>query len=96
MEKPLTVVVQGDEIRFVHDDATAAAFDGVGVFDVRRASTVEPTTRRGRLLWVANLGPVRGPLCAFYGRQEALAWEREQLEEMNVPKPDGVPPCGRG
>ena len=81
------VIVEGDELRFVHEDELAAALADAGEIDVRRASHVEPKKVGGRLYWVADLAPVGGPLGMFVSRDEALEWEREELEAMGIPTP---------
>lgn len=88
--KTRKVFVQGNEVRFVYSDHTMAALQGLGVETVRRASHVEPTKPvgySGIVLWEADMSPVEGGKRHFVTREDALAWEVEELEKMGAPFP---------
>lgn len=75
-----TVRIENGHLQFVYDDALVDLLDE-GAAVVTRASHVEPVPGG----WVADMGPVDGPVlaaaCPFRTRAEALAAERAWLRE---------------
>lgn len=92
----MTVVVVSPEgeIRFVHDDALSEALGDLGQLRAARASDVEPVrSPTWGLVWHADLRRVGGPRAVFVQRAVALAWEKDWLEEHDVPRA-GLPAKG--
>ncbi len=82
-----TVIVgEGGELRFVHDDAVLELLELLGPARADRASTVEPDGENV-ITWVADLRPVGGPRGRFMTRTQALAWEKQWIEEHGIPTP---------
>ena len=89
----LTIVIEGDEIRFVHDDDAAEALASIGPSEIRRASNVEPMTD-GR--WVAVMDAVDGPTLIGSRRSDLIAREVQWLVEHCVPFPINQTTQGTG
>ena len=84
MKPELQVVIQGSEVRFIHDDDLAEALKGLGSAMTRRASHVEPCDGG----WKADLGPVGGPILGPFARHDqALEAETRWLQDNRTPAP---------
>ena len=83
MRPTVTIVIQGGEIRYVHDDDVAEALRDLGPAEIRRASNVEPEGAS----WVADMGPAGGPVVRGPRRSDLIAAEVEWLEANAVPWP---------
>ncbi len=84
MEPEIQIVIQGNEIRFLHDDDLAEALKGLGSATTARASHVEPCGGG----WSADLSPVGGPVLGpFTRRGKALEAEVEWLQQNQTPAP---------
>jgi hypothetical protein len=71
------VISPSGTIRCIYDETIALS--SFGLLAIARGSHVEPTSR-GQ--WLADLGPVAGPVLGpFLHRSEALAAERQWLEQ---------------
>lgn len=79
----ITVVIDGDEIRFVHDDDMAEAMAMIGPSETARASNVEPVGQT----WIADMGAVGGPTFEGPRRSQLIAREVEWLQENGCPFP---------
>lgn len=95
MTKEYTINITPDGVlHFLYDDALTVLM-GVGKATVKRASHVEPCdahdehgNKLGRVVWYADMSPVRGPtLGPFDLREEALAAEVAWLVENDFPEP---------
>jgi len=85
MPKTQTIVIRGDQIRFIHNDDLANALSTQGPQETKRASHVEPTAN-GK--WIADLSPVWGPVLGPFDRRDAaLAAEVTWLQKNNTPIP---------
>ena len=83
MPQELQIVVREGEIRFIHQDDLAEAFQA-GKFVTRRASHVEP----GNGGWNVDLRPVNGPVLGpFHRRDAALEAEANWLRQRLTPIP---------
>ncbi len=83
MLQELQIVVREGEIRFIHQDDLAEAFQA-GKVVTRRASHVEP----GNGGWNVDLRPVNGPLLGpFRRRDTALQAEANWLRQHLTPIP---------
>jgi hypothetical protein len=84
MSQELQIVIKGGQVRFIHDDDLAEAFQGLGKMTTTRASHVEPSGDG----WTADLAPVSGPILGPYPRRDmALAAEVKWLQDHNTPVP---------
>lgn len=83
----VTIVIEGGEVRFVHDDDVAAALEGLGPREVRRASSVEPFNEATGQAWMADMDPVGGPCLIGPRRSDLIKSEVEWLVENGVPFP---------
>ena len=83
MSQEIQIVVSGNEIRFIHQDDLAEAFQA-GRAITCRASRVEPA-KDG---WKADLGPVNGPVLGPFNRRDtALQAEDNWLRKHLTPVP---------
>lgn len=83
MSQELQIVVSEGEIRFIHQDDLAEAFQA-GKASTRRASHVEP----GKDGWKADLRPVNGPVLGPFNRRDtALQAEDNWLRQQLTPVP---------
>lgn len=87
-EETVTVVFEGDEVRFVHNDDVAEALMKLGPDrEVRRASSVEPHNDGRYCAWEADMKPVGGPTFIAMSRKQLIEREVRWLEENGVPFP---------
>ena len=83
MPLEIQIVINEGEIRFIHQDDLAEAFQA-GKAITRRASHVEP----GKDGWNADLRPVNGPVLGPFNRRDtALQAEDNWLRKQLTPVP---------
>ncbi len=92
-EETVTIVFEGDEVRFVHNDDVSEALKPLGPNrEIRRASNVEPVQGSENfasfdMAWAADMKAVGGPTIVGSKRKEVIAAEVRWLEENGVPFP---------
>jgi hypothetical protein len=83
MKETVTLVIDGDAIRYVHDDDIVETLAEIGPRSTRRASTVEPDGDG----WIADMTPVGGPVMRGPRRADLIASEVKWLEANAAPWP---------